>query len=124
MSGPTTKTPLPGIGSIGSATTGGANATAATHATKTADTRSSWGIFLDLRSSCMGAENSENLLAIAPIDDERWWRRRWRWRWRVISVPDFLSDIALPHVHVPEGVADTVIPNYWVVNHVACMDRR
>src|SRR6516225_2805504 len=119
MSGPTTKTPLPGIWSIGSATTGGANATAATHATKTADTRSSWGIFLDLRSSCMGAENSEDLLAIAPIDDERWWRR-----WRVISVPDFLSDIALPHDYVTEGVADTLIPNSWVVNHVAGIDRR
>jgi len=72
MSGPTTKTPLPGIGSIGSATTGGANATAATHATKTADTRVSGDIFLNIQSSCMGAEYSENLLAITPVDDERW----------------------------------------------------
>jgi hypothetical protein len=45
------------------------------------------------------------------------------WRWRVISLPDFMGNIALPHVHVPVGVADTVVPNYWVVNHVAGPDR-
>jgi hypothetical protein len=39
MSGPTTKTPFPGIGSIGSATAGGASAATATHATNTADAR-------------------------------------------------------------------------------------
>src|ERR1700757_1397866 len=45
MSGPTTKTPFPGIGSIGSATAAGASAIAATRATNAADRRSVAGIF-------------------------------------------------------------------------------
>jgi hypothetical protein len=43
MSGPTMKTPFPGIGSTGSATAGGASATTAMN---TADKRSNGGIVL------------------------------------------------------------------------------
>src|SRR6185437_11170255 len=75
-------------------------------------------------TSCVGAEHPEYLLAIAAVDDERRWRRRGQWRRRVIAVPDFLRDIALPHVHSPVGVADTVVPNHRIVDHVAGPDRR
>ena len=46
-------------------------------------------------------------------------RRRWRrWRWWIRSVPNVLSNIALPKVDHVVGVADTVVPNYWVGNMI------
>src|SRR6516165_1619796 len=48
MSGPTTKKPLPGIGSSGSAIADGARGIAATAAMKTADARSVGSIFLSI----------------------------------------------------------------------------
>jgi hypothetical protein len=41
-------------------------------------------------------------------------RRRRRRRWRIISIPNVLSNIALAEVDVIVGVAETVIPPYWV----------
>lgn len=35
-----------------------------------------------------------------------------------------MSNIALPVVHVPVSVADTVVPNYRVVNQIAGLNRR
>src|ERR1700754_4495475 len=49
MSVPTMKTPLPGIGSNGSATAGAADATAARHAAETVDSRRSRRISLPSR---------------------------------------------------------------------------
>src|SRR6516162_2339586 len=60
----------------------------------------------------MGAEHSENLLAVVFIDEARWCRRR-RW-WRVFAVPNVLGDIALAEVDIVVGVADVVVPNYRV----------
>ena len=70
-----------------------------------------------LPPSCMGAENSEDLLAVVFIYEagwRRWGRRRW-----IISIPNILGDIALPEVNIVVGVADIVVPNYRVGDVVA-----
>jgi hypothetical protein len=49
--------------------------------------------------------------------EARW--RRWRRRWWIRSVPNVLSNITLAPRDDVVGVADTVVPNYWVINVIA-----
>jgi hypothetical protein len=49
-------------------------------------------------------------------------RRRRRW-WRNRSFKNVLSNVALPVVDVPVGVADVVVPNYWIHTEVAGLHR-
>ena len=55
--------------------------------------------------------------AFGSTDNRR--RRGRRWRWWTISLPNVFRNLALPGVHVPVGVANTVIPNNAVHTNVA-----
>jgi hypothetical protein len=72
--------------------------------------------------SCTGTEDSENLLTVIPVDEGR--RRGRRRRRRRITLENILSNIALAEVDVPVGVADAVVPNYWVRDVVPGLNRR
>jgi hypothetical protein len=51
-------------------------------------------------------------------------RRGWWWRRGKFSLEDVLSDVALPVVDVPVGVADVVVPNHWIHTEIAGLHRR
>jgi hypothetical protein len=47
--------------------------------------------------------------------EARW---RWRFRWWIRSVPNVFGNITQAEVDDVVGVADTVVPNHWVINMI------
>ena len=76
MSGPTRKTPFPGIGSIGSAPAGGADATTTTHATNPAVMRIAGDILLSLSPPPLVAAYAE---ACRALGEQNWYDHQTSW---------------------------------------------